>query len=110
MKVIGRLSLITALVGTTLGGLWCAREIYAQERPVFRVKVELVVLSFTVTDNKGRYVNGLKPKDFKILEDGIQQKVSTFAEGSKPPVQVLEDGSTKPIVASDGGEKAGEEL
>jgi hypothetical protein len=46
---------------------------YAQERPNFRVKVDMVVLSFTVTDNKCRYVNGLKHKDFKILEVGLQQ-------------------------------------
>ena len=46
----------------------------------------MVVLSFTVTDSKGRYINGLKPGDFRILEDGILQKVATFAEGAKPPV------------------------
>jgi Ca-activated chloride channel homolog len=70
----------------------------AQDRPVFRVKVDLVVLSFTVTDNKGHYVNGLKAKDFRILEDGIPQKIRNFAEGSAPPVEVAEDGSTKPVV------------
>lgn len=70
----------------------------AQEpRPTFRVKVDMVVLSFTVTDSKGRYINGLKPSDFRILEDGIPQRISTFAEGSKTPVQVLEDGSTRPL-------------
>jgi Ca-activated chloride channel family protein len=72
----------------------------AQDRPTFRVKVDMVVLSFQVTDNKGHYVNGLKPKDFRILEDGIPQKLATFGEGSKPPVQVAEDGSTRPIAPS----------
>jgi VWFA-related protein len=76
--------------------------LFAQERPIFRVKVDMVVLSFTVTDSKGRYVPGLKPKDFRILEDNIPQKLSTFAEGNKPPVQILEDGSTQPMVASKG--------
>lgn len=71
--------------------------LYAQERPNFRVKVDMVVLSFTVTDSKGRYVNGLKPKDFRILEDSIVQKINTFAEGNRPPVQVKEDGSTQPL-------------
>ncbi len=70
----------------------------AQDRPIFRVKVDLVVLSFTITDNKGHYVNGLKPSDFRILEDGIPQKLTTFSEGNKPPVEVAADGSTKPIV------------
>ena len=75
--------------------------LYAQERPVFRVKVDMVVLGFTVTDSKGKYMTGLKPKDFRVLEDGIVQKLSTFAEGSKPPVQVMEDGSTQPLVAKE---------
>ncbi len=69
-----------------------------EQQPFFRVKVDMVVLSFTVTDSKGRYVNGLKPSDFRILEDGILQKVSTFAEGNRPAVQVLEGGQTRPIV------------
>jgi Ca-activated chloride channel homolog len=71
------------------------------QRSVFRVKVDMVVLTFTVTDNRGRYVNGLKPGDFKILEDGIAQRVATFAEGSKPAVQVLPDGGTRPIVVEE---------
>jgi len=70
----------------------------AQDRPTFRIKVDMVVLSFTITDNKGHYVNGLKPSDFKILEDGIPQKLSTFSEGNKPPVEIAPDGSVKPII------------
>jgi Ca-activated chloride channel homolog len=77
-----------------------AALLFAQEaeRPVFRVKVDMVVLTFTVTDSRGRYVNGLKPGDFRILEDGISQKIVTFAEGSNPALQVLADGSTRPMV------------
>lgn len=71
-----------------------------QDRPVFRVKVDMVVLSFTVTDSKGRYVNGLKPEDFRILEDGIPQRINTFAEGNKPPLQILDDGTTRPLVTA----------
>ncbi|MCU1335044.1 MAG: von Willebrand factor, type [Bryobacterales bacterium] len=78
----------------------------AQDRPIFRVKVDMVVLSFTITDNKGHYVNGLKPSDFKILEDGIPQKLSTFSEGNKPPVEVAPDGTLKPIVVDIGGTNA----
>lgn len=82
-------------LGALLGAGW---YIAAQERPVFKVKVDMVVLGFNVTDSKGRYVNGLKPNDFRILEDGIVQKVATFAEGNRPPVYVREDGTTEPIV------------
>jgi hypothetical protein len=61
----------TGLVAATLG-------MFAEEgqRPIFRVKVDMVVLSFTVTDSKGHYVNGLKPGNFRILEDGIVQKIA----------------------------------
>jgi hypothetical protein len=38
------------------------------QRPtVFKVKVDMVVLSFTVTDSHGKYINGLKPTDFRIF-------------------------------------------
>jgi len=68
----------------------------AQERPTFKVKVDMVVLSFTVTDNKGHYVTGLKPGDFKITEDSIPEKIATFSEGNKPPVEVRADGTSAP--------------
>ena len=79
----------------------------AQDRPTFRIKVDMVVLSFTITDNKGHYVNGLKPSDFRILEDGIAQKLSTFSEGNKPPVEVAADGTVKPIVVDAAGPATG---
>jgi len=70
----------------------------AQERPTFRVKVDMVVLSFQVQDNKNHYINGLKPTDFRIYEDGILQKISTFAEGAKLPVEVTQEGATRPLL------------
>jgi Ca-activated chloride channel homolog len=85
--VFRRLGLIFLLVALAV----------AQDRPTFRVKVDLVVLSFTITDNKGHYINGLQPKDFRILEDGIPQKLSSFAEGNKPPLEVQPDGSVRPM-------------
>lgn len=82
--------------------------LYAQDT-VFKVKVDMVVLSFTVTDSKGKYVNGLTHKDFRVLEDGIVQKLSTFAEGNKPPVMIQDDGSTKPLAIADNAAKEGEQ-
>ena len=90
------------LAGTGLLASGASVWLLAQDRPTFRIKVDMVVLSFTVTDSKGHYKNDLKPSDFKILEDGIQQKINTFGEGNKPPVQVLEDGKTRPLLASTG--------
>jgi Ca-activated chloride channel family protein len=79
----------------------------AQDRPTFRVKVDMVVLSFTITDNKGHYINGLKPKDFRILEDGIPQKLNTFADGDKPPMNVAPDGTLQPMQVSEAGKIEG---
>ncbi len=75
------------------------RQLRAQEpeQPTFRVKVDMVVLGFTVLDQKNKYVNGLKPKDFKVYEDEIQEKVATFAEGSRSPMQVLDNGELRPL-------------
>jgi Ca-activated chloride channel family protein len=80
------------------GSVWLSGQ--EAKNPVFRTKVDLVVLSFTVTDNKGRYITDLKPSDFRVLEDGILEKISTFAAGNKPPVQVNDDGSVRPLIAS----------
>lgn len=68
------------------------------QRPIFRVKVDMVVLSFQITDSKNHYITGLKPTDFRIYEDGILQKISTFAEGAKAPLAVAEDGTTRPML------------
>lgn len=76
-----------------------ASLVSAQDKqPIFRTKVDLVVLSFQVTDSKNKYINGLKPTDFRIYEDRILQKVSTFAEGAKAPLAVNDDGSTRPLL------------
>jgi len=84
------------------GPWWPAVPAQVQQgrRPVFRVKVDMVVHSFTVTDSKGRYVKGLKPKDIRVLEDGIVQKIATFAEGNEPPLEVLADGRTRPLIST----------
>ncbi|MBV9765967.1 MAG: VWA domain-containing protein, partial [Acidobacteriaceae bacterium] len=42
-----------------------------QDQTTFHVKVDMVVLGFTVTDQKGKYVNGLRPRDFRVYEDEI---------------------------------------
>ncbi len=86
----------TFAIGIVLS-LGAAFWLYAQDRTTFQVKVDMVVLGFTVTDQKGHYVNGLKPADFKVYEDDIQEKMSTFAEGNRPPVEVLEGGQTRPL-------------
>ena len=54
------------------------------EDEVVRVNSELVVLNVTVTDGSGQYVNKLSHKDFKILEDGVEQRVTLFSVEETP--------------------------
>src|SRR5579864_3442441 len=79
----------TQLVSVSVMVLACMRILSAQEetRTQFRVDVDMVVLTFTVTDAKNKYVRGLKPDDLLIREDGVSQKIVEFAEGPKSPVQ-----------------------
>src|SRR5580693_4150187 len=86
------------IFGITAGGLLLRAQQSQPQRPVFRIKVDMVVLSYQVTDSKNHYIKGLKPGDFRIYEDGILQKISTFAEGSSTPVAVSADGATHPLV------------
>ncbi len=92
-----KLAIGTAITLGTAGAWLLAQE------AVFRVKVDMVVLSFTVTDSKQKYINNLKPSDFRIKEDGIVQKIATFAEGNRPAMEVLDDGSMRPLTAGMGG-------
>src|SRR5450755_4111679 len=101
MRVISRRGFLGVAAGSAL------LKAQDAQRPVFRVKVDMVVLSFTVTDSHNRYINGLKNTDFKVYEDGIVQKMATFAEGAKPPMQVMPDGSTRALVAGEPAEAPG---
>src|SRR5579862_3822412 len=83
-------------IGAGAGGLILGAQ--ETSHTIFRVKVDMVVLSFQVTDSKNHYINGLKPSDFRIYEDGILQKISTFAEGANTPVSVNSDGTTRPLL------------
>jgi len=103
-KITGVLS-TCLLISALAVGFWQLRA-QEPEQPTFRVKVDMVVLGFTVLDQKNKYVNGLKPKDFKIYEDDIQEKPATFAEGSRTPMQVTANGELRPLTKQQAAETA----
>jgi Ca-activated chloride channel homolog len=49
-----------------------------------KVQVNLVVLHTTVLDDRGRFADGLKQENFRILEDKIEQKLSLFKREDVP--------------------------
>jgi len=79
-------------LGTT-ACLTSASWLHAQDarRPVLWVKLSVTVIELVewrdvLAYSHIRYINGLVPSDFRVLEDGIPQKITAFAEGSKPPL------------------------
>ena len=60
----------------------------------FRSNVDLVALNVVVTDSDQKYVSGLRPSDFAVFEDGVQQDVSFFgASGVALDLAILLDTS-----------------
>jgi VWFA-related protein len=53
-------------------------EAPAQEKPTFRVQVDLVTNDVIVRDEKGNFIPDLKREDFEIYEDGVKQDISSM--------------------------------
>jgi Ca-activated chloride channel homolog len=47
--------------------------------PTFKAHVQMVTVPFKV-QHKGRSVEGLKPSDIQVLEDGIEQQIDSFVQ------------------------------
>ena len=54
------------------------------QQATFKSGVDMVPLTVTVTDGKGRHITGLAGGDFTVLEDGVEQPLSFFASGNVP--------------------------
>jgi VWFA-related protein len=49
-----------------------------QEKPTFKVTVDLVTNDIIVRDDKGNFIPDLKKEEFEIWEDGIKQDISSM--------------------------------
>jgi VWFA-related protein len=49
-----------------------------------RVETTLVTIPVSVTDREGRFIPNLSKEDFRIFENGVEQKVAYFAPVEKP--------------------------
>jgi len=66
-------------------GLLSALGVQAQgEDDVVKVDSSIVVMNATIRDAQNRSVNGLKQGEFKVFEDGVQQKISSFESQESP--------------------------
>ena len=54
----------------------------------------MVLVEATVRDDKGRIVDDLKPEDFRVFEDGVEQQIIYFSRDELPlAVALVVDGS-----------------
>src|SRR5437868_7105372 len=72
--------------------IFCAACVsFAQEEPSSTVKVDvrLVNVFVTVTDQHGAPIGHLTKDNFKLSEDGIEQKISVFDRESALPLSII---------------------
>lgn len=53
-----------------------------------RIDTDLVTLTTTVVNERGRYVANLKQRDFTVYEDGVKQEIAYFNTGDKVPISL----------------------
>ena len=86
--------MVRALHATITLAVLCGTALLAQDRgepPVsgdqafrFRSGVELINVTATVSDERGRFVPGLTADDFAVYEDGVPQTVTHFSAERVP--------------------------
>jgi VWFA-related protein len=63
----------------------------AQEQttvPTIRATVTEVILPVTVTDNRGKFIDNLDQKDFRILDEGRVQRITFFSHDPRQPTVI----------------------
>jgi len=53
---------------------------FAQEKPLIRVPVRLVIAPTSVTDQQGKFINGLSLSDFTLFDNDVPQQIHEDAD------------------------------
>jgi Ca-activated chloride channel homolog len=61
----------------------------ADDNEVIKVETNLVTMPVSVLDRDGRFISGLRQNDFKIFEDGVEQKLDYFQSVEQPFTVIL---------------------
>ena len=56
---------------------------------VIKIETNLVTMPVSVLDRDGRFISGLQQKDFKIFENGVEQKLDYFQNVEQPFTVVM---------------------
>ncbi len=77
-RVCTLLTVIAAVLLTSLASSFQEQEQTPQAPPRFRAEVTAVLVDVLVLDERGRPLAGLSREDFKVLEDGVLQEIENF--------------------------------
>jgi len=78
-----------------------AQEPGNEKEEAVKVNTSLVTLPVIVSDRSNRYIPGLTQDDFRIFQDGSEQKVAIFSDQEAPMSVILAldtSVSTKPVI------------
>jgi len=56
---------------------------------VIKIETNIVTMPVSVLDRDGRFISGLQERDFKIFENGVEQKVEFFQSVEQPFTVIL---------------------
>lgn len=59
------------------------------ENEVIKVETNLVTMPVSVLDREGRFISGLQQRDFKLFENGVEQKIDYFQSVETPFTVIL---------------------
>jgi len=59
-------------------------DVIADDNEIIKVETNLVTMPVSVLDRDGRFISGLQQRDFKVFENGIEQKLEYFQSVEKP--------------------------
>ncbi len=59
------------------------------ENEIIKIETNLITMPVSVLDRDGRFVSGLDQKDFRIFENGVEQKVDYFQSVEQPFTVIL---------------------
>jgi Ca-activated chloride channel homolog len=82
-----RTLMMPALLAAAVLGLVLSAGSVPSAGQVFKSGVDLVIVEATVKDRDGRLVTGLGIDDFRVFEDGIEQRVLQFT-GERVPISL----------------------
>jgi Ca-activated chloride channel family protein len=77
------IALLLAMIPLATPFLGMRQQSRDQDEPI-KLKTDLVTVTAAVTDTRNRGFKALKQSDFKIYEDGIEQKIAHFAATQEP--------------------------